>query len=280
MKEPIFARTRYTYTSYSDFWRLVELSNFKTCYVDEIDLEKDEIYVSCPLNGEHKEIFPYRRSILKCPQRATVALWQLEKPYNPDSGPGTVSDKVKATVDRCLGYFDSVWISDKWIAGLDPRFTYVEMGSHPELASSAKDSIQYDFAHMSYMIGRREAIYAPLSRTLRMAPNAWGVERDRILRSTRAMLNVHQDNVQVIEPLRIALAAAYRMAYLTEDSPNLDPLEPGKTCHTAPYDHLISDVPLWFAQQDLALMGERLFQRLCVQSNFRKGVMDALERIQ
>lgn len=265
------------YQSYSDFWRLVELSNFKTCYVDEIDLEKDEVYISCPLNGEHKETLPHRRSILKGPQKATVCLWQLEKPYNPDIEPGTVSEKVKATLDRCLGYFDQVWISDRWVAGMDPRFVYVEMGSHPELASGPKTEIQYDFAHMSYMTGRREAIYGPLSRSLRMAPNAWGAERDRILRATRAMLNVHQDNVQVIEPLRIAIAAAYHMAYLTEDSPNLDPLVPGQTCHTAPYDRLVNDVPLWFAQQDLAGMGERLHQRLCVQSNFRSGIIKDIQ---
>lgn len=279
MKEPIFARSRYLYQSYSDFWRLVELSNFQTCYVDEIDLEKDEIYITAPFNGESEQHLPYRRSILKAPQKATVILWQLEKPYAVDGVPGTVGMKVVSTLDRCLSFFDSVWISDKWIAGIDPRFVYVELGSHPELASGPKDAIQYDFAHMSCIVPRREGIYGPLSRHLRMAPNAWGAERDGILRRTRAMLNVHQDLVQVIEPLRIALAAAYRLAYLTEDSPNLEPLEPGQTCHTAPYDQLTNDVPLWFSQQDLAGMGEAIFQRLCIESNFRRGVMDALERM-
>lgn len=279
MKEPIFARTRYAYQSYSDLWRLVELSNFHTCYVDEIDVEKDEIYITAPFNGESQGHLPHRRSILKSPQKATVILWMLEKPYAVDGTSGTVGQKVSSTLDRCLKFFDVVWISDKWIAGVDPRYVYAELGSHPGLASGPKTAIEYDFAHMSCIVPRREGIYGSLSRSLRMAPNGWGAERDKTLRATKAMLSVHQDLVQVTEPLRIALAAAYRLAYLTEDSPNSEPLEPGKTCHSAPYDMLTNDVPLWFAQQDLTSMGERLYQRLCVQSNFRKGVMDALERM-
>jgi hypothetical protein len=273
MKEPIFARTRYEYASYSDFWRLVELSGFKTCFVDQIDLEADEVYVSCPVNGEIKGHVPHRRSILKSPQRARIITLMLEKPYNPD-----VPGSLRSTVDECLKYCEAIWVSDRWIASQDPRYVYMELGSHPGLASGPREAIQYDFAHMSCETPRREGVYRHLSSQFRMAPNAWGDERDRILRSTRAMLNVHQDNTVCLEPLRIAIAAAYKMAYLTESSPDPYPLIPGQTCHTCGYDRLQPDVAAWLSQQDLAGMGEALYQRLCVASNFRKGVMDALER--
>ena len=277
IKEPIFARTRYRYASYDDFFKLVELSGFKTCFVDEIDLAADEIYVSAPVNGEHRPHFSHRRSILSGLQKSRTIIWMLEKAYDPDS-PGSVESKVRALADDCLKFAEAIWISDRWIASLDLRYVYAELGSHPGLASGPREPIQYDLAHMSCVTPRREDIYRHLASQFRMAPNAWGDERDRILRSTRAMLNVHQDGTVVVEPLRIAIAAAYRCAYLTEVSPDPYPLVPGQTCHMADFNRLKPDVAAWLTQQDLAAIGESLYQRLCVTSNFRKGVMDALNR--
>jgi hypothetical protein len=277
IKEPIFARTRYRYASYDDFWKLVELSGFKTCFVDQIDLAADEVYIHAPVNGETRPHIFHRRSILSGPQKARLVVFMLEKPYDPDS-PGSVEAKVRALADDCLKFCEAVWISDRWIASLDLRWVYVELASHPAFASGPREPIQYDFAHMSCVTPRREGIYQHLAAQFRMAPNAWGDERDRILRSTRAMLNVHQDNTVCLEPLRVAIAAAYRLAYLTESSPDPYPLIPGQTCSQAGYDRLKPDVSAWLTQQDLRAMGEALYQRLCVTSNFRKGVMDALER--
>lgn len=279
MSEPIFARTRYEYASYSDFFELVRLSGFKTCYIDQIDLEQNEIYVFAPANGEIRPHIAHRRSILKGPQQARLCLWMLEKPYNPAATtPAAIKEKASAVVDECLKFCEAIWISDRWIASIDSRYVYAELGSHPELAKGARLPIQYDFAHMSCSVPRRDGIYSQLAKHLRMGPNAWGDERDRILRSTRAMVNVHQDDGKVCEPIRVAIAAAYRLAYLTEECFDPYPLVPGQTCHQAPYASLANDVRSWFAHQDLAGMGEALYQRLCVSSNFRKGVMDALER--
>jgi hypothetical protein len=36
----IFARTRWNYESYVDYWDLVELSNFPIVWLDEMDLSK------------------------------------------------------------------------------------------------------------------------------------------------------------------------------------------------------------------------------------------------
>ncbi len=40
MAEITFVKTRHVYDSYTDFWRLVELSGFPTIYYDELDLRQ------------------------------------------------------------------------------------------------------------------------------------------------------------------------------------------------------------------------------------------------
>ena len=52
MTEIRFVRTRHFYESYQDFFRLVELSDFETIYVDELDISKEGVYIVCPMNGE------------------------------------------------------------------------------------------------------------------------------------------------------------------------------------------------------------------------------------
>ncbi len=281
MDEPIFARTRYVYQSYSDFWRLVELSGFQTCYVDEVDLEKDQVYVTAPVNGETRPHLHHRRAQLKSPQQARIIVWLLERP-------DTMGD-VNAGVREIMKYVDAVWTSDWWLAETSrklseaeggPSYIYAPMGSHPELSLGPQsDGRGHDIAHLSYAVPRREAIYKPLAAFgCRIAPNAWGDERDGILRSSRAMLNVHQDESRLIEPLRIAVAAAYRLAYLTEECGSLLPLVHDETCLSAPYRELVQSVLSWFKHKDLGQLGERLHQKLCIQTNFREGVLEALSR--
>lgn len=272
---PIFAKTRYEYSSYSDFWRLVELSNFKTCYVDQMDLESEEVYVSTPVNGETRPHIFNRRSILKEAQKARIIIWQLERPISPS---GSIDDQIVHMTNEFYKFSDAVWISDRFIASKDSRLTYLEMGSHPDLASGAPHPSQHDIAHVSCSVPRRDGILRRLPPDVRIAPNAWGAERDNILRQSRAMLNIHQDDTQVIEPLRIALAAAYKLPYLTERCYDLHPLVPGETCLEAPYHALLNSVPTWLTYKDLHEFGERLHKRLCLEVNFKTSVMGALQR--
>jgi hypothetical protein len=280
VQEPIFARTRYTYTSYTDFWRLVELSGFRTCYVDEIDLERDEIYITSPVNGETRPHLFDRRAKLRGPQEARVIVWQLERPCDP-SRPGSPEEQVRAGAREILTFSDAAWISDRWVARVsEGGFVHVTMGSHPELAGGPSFATpQYDLAHMSCSVPRRDAVVGYLHRRgLRIAPNGWGLERDRALRASRAILNVHQDGAPVMEPLRIALAAAYRLPYLSEVSNDPYPLVPDRTVLEAPVDRLGQAVEGWLRESRLRDLGSLLHEDLCVQMNFRKGVMEALER--
>ena len=55
MTDIIFAKPVRHYDSYTDFWRLVELSGFPTIYVNEIDITKPGIYITSPMNGDYIE---------------------------------------------------------------------------------------------------------------------------------------------------------------------------------------------------------------------------------
>src|SRR5690606_2822228 len=112
MPSIIFARTCTPYDSYQDFWRLVELSGFPTCFVDEIDVDSNNVYIFSPNNGETTNGWPEGR--------ARIIHYQLEwETHTNDSGPlpPGVSEK---------------WTMDKWHAErIGAR--YVPIGSHPDL---------------------------------------------------------------------------------------------------------------------------------------------------
>jgi hypothetical protein len=72
----IFARTRWNYESYVDYWDLVELSNFPIVWLDEMDLSKiGTTYIVSPMNGE---FLPYMEQ--NKGRVSEVMLWNLERP--------------------------------------------------------------------------------------------------------------------------------------------------------------------------------------------------------
>jgi hypothetical protein len=275
LQDPVFARTRYEYQSYSDFWRLVEISGFRTCYVDEIDLPKREIYITTPINGEIRPHVTHRRSILTGPQEAKIVWWNLERPDSWDLQGRTVEQSIMEANGDILKYADAVWVSDRWVASVDERSRFVVLGSHPEMSSGPSIGVEYATAHMSYITDRRKRVYEVVEKAVRIAPNAWGADRDRILRSTKAMLNVHQTPALIMEPLRVAVAAAYKLPYLSEEMNDPYPLEPGVSCLTAPYEEMGDAVVSWL-NEDLSKIGIELHKRLCIETTFRIGVLKGL----
>lgn len=272
---PIFARTRFGYDSYSDFWKLVELSGFPTCFVDQIDLQSDNTYITTPVNGELRPHVAYRRTL--GPQSARIIWWNLERPDDArELG-------LSAQLDEILHFVDEVWVSDRYYASLDPRLKFVVLGSHEGLARTIAGlnyvfapMKTYDVALMAAPVPRREGvIYELKQRGLRVAPNAWGAEREQILRGTHVMLNVHQHEnpMPIGEPLRFALAAAYRMVLISERIGDIYPLDHGCLV-SAPFSDLVDFVGA--LSRPASQYGERLHQRLCVELNFRKCVEDAL----
>lgn len=273
----VFARTRYEYDSYTDFWQLVRLSGFDICHVDEVDLASDSIYIVTPINGEFRPHVDHRRKLLEedgRPKRATIVWWNLER---PDSGGPT----LREVVDDLSRYVDVSWVSDRHYASLDTRLRHVVLGSHPGLRMhEGRLPTQYDFTHQSYSWGRREGIYPALmwGGGLREGPNGWGEARDQVLRSSKLMLNVHQTPALISEPVRFALTAAYSLPMVSETLVDPFPLVRGEDYIEADYASLV-DVVKASAAADNTRYGESLHKRLCSEWPFRRGVEEAVERI-
>ncbi len=256
MINPTFARTRHVYDSYKDFWQLVELAGFNTCYVDEINHADDNAtYIIPMLNGEWVDGYP--------DTRARLIWWDLEWRVNDRYIPAGVSE---------------IWVSDKWYAEhIGAR--YVLLGSDARLAGGALHAVpQYDYALMSYMTGRRMHLNGALAQhNLIGAPNGWDGERDSILRSSRVMIHCHQhDDIHTVAPQRFALASAYGLPLITETCSDIGLLY--GTVLSADFPHLadFTKVMLTRHADILKEHGAILHEHLCVTHPFKKCVLEAL----
>lgn len=228
MREVVFVRTRWFYESYQDFWRLVELSEFPTCYVDEMDLyDPDKIYIVTPMNGEWRPYVDENGSRhvwenLGAHQKAEKILWNLERP----GGSGSISKYVvdnRELIEQ--GYVDRILTSDKWLSMKYPDvFDYMTLGSHEDLGTPGSfEEKEYDLVHLSCYSNPRSILFQDPDKPkkeiegMTIAPNGWGEIKDNSLKRSKFMLNIHQDGFPIVEPLRFALAAAYGLTIISED---------------------------------------------------------------
>lgn len=277
----IFAKTEYHYDSYTDFWKLVELAGFETCFVKDVDLENDAVYITTPINGELRPHVNYRRSILKGPQRARIIWWNLER---PDSGAYEINQitgtEVINSTNDILKHVDRVWVSDRYYQSLDPRMIYVTAGGDARLSPCAPDPMKvYDIAALTYNNHRRDQIYGPLGGRWKMAPNsAWGENRALILNRSRCMVYVHQTPSPIGAPLRFVLAAAHKLPLICETMADPYPLQAGRDFLMCHHNQMLPQIEAWLAQGYLSQIGENLFKTLCVDFPFRKCVEEGLAR--
>ena len=226
MTEVIFVKTRYHYQSYTDFWYIVGLSGYPTCYVDEMDLhDYKKVYIGTPMNGEWR---PYLESSRK-DRQSSVIMWNLERP----GGSGTLHDYIssnQALIDD--GYLNAVIVSDMKLAAYS-GFHYMPLGIHPRLGTPGgiEDKV-HDLIHLSCYSFRRSFLFNnnPIDpklyvNNLSVAGNSWGEDRNNKLRHSRFMLNIHQDEFEYLEPLRLTLAAAYGLPILSEPLGNVFPYD-------------------------------------------------------
>ncbi len=231
MTEIIFCKPVHLYDSYTDFWRLVELSGFPIISVSELDITKDGIYITAPMNGDYKEHFVgdlkhfertgeitggqlYTQPISGLPRLAHMVVWNLERP----SGSGSVGQYAK----DCRQWFDNrfvdeVWVSDTVLAN-EAQLRYVTLGSDYGLGEVSDSKKKYDLTHMSLENPRRMEIYKHFGKS-QIGPNCWPWDkpsRNEILRDSKFALNIHQDNHPFCEPLRIALFASYGLPIISE----------------------------------------------------------------
>lgn len=198
----IFLRTRHEYHSYSDWFKLAELSGYSIRYLDEIETfdAPDNVYIIAPVSGEWRH-WP------KGYTQGRMILYQLE--HNIDGEhftPEAVSE---------------VWAGDKWQAD-KCGFRYVPMGSHEGLGRNMADKHEkiYDVSQIAYQTYRRQNITRQLLEAgLRLSPNEnlWNFSRSLALVQSEIMLHVHQwDNIPAIAPLRWCLAAAHHLPIVSE----------------------------------------------------------------
>jgi len=204
----IFAMTRYHYHSYTDFWKLVELSGFKTCYVDEIDVRRHAIYITTPMNGEWE---PHINNHIHERHNAHLIHWCLERPSGSGGLGNFASSNRQKIYNRVL---DDIWVSDRRMSE-ETGFRFVVLGSDYGLGTPG-DVKLFDFTHMSYEVNRRLTVYNEFDKRL-IGPNCWPPHRANVLAASRFALNIHQDQYPFQEPLRFALFAAYGLPILTEE---------------------------------------------------------------
>lgn len=265
----IFAHPRHVYDSYSDFRKLVEISGFPSCFVDEIDLDSPSVYITTPVNGELRPVLEGKK------RRAKLVFWCLERPDSGDWPPEGVN--ASNQVSEIAQFVDKIWVSDRHQATLDLRQVYVTLASDSRLAEGEPWPAKiYDIAALTYNNHRRRYVYDQLGRW-KMAPaSAWGETRARILHQSRAMLYVHQTEMPIGAPLRFALAAAYKLPLLSESMADPYPLVEGRDLLSAPYDKLLAETDLWLSSRSLAPYGQSLHETLCIERNFRLSVLEGV----
>lgn len=251
------------YDGYRDFFRLAELSGYRLCYINEVDPASDNTYIVTPLNGEWNH--GWAGDV-----RAQIILWDLEwrlkeSDYDwPDSALETPPG-----VSR-------VWASDRWYADRI-NAEYVPLGSHPGLAGDAAP-VAYDVAPLAYRTGRRNTALGTLEqRGITIAPNAWGDERDALLKGSTTVLHVHQhDRVPTVAPLRFAIAAAWHKPLISEDVYDAGIF--GNTVLWVDFPDLADYTAVMVRRFPHLLKGKAndLHDLLCVENNFRSFVEKAL----
>jgi hypothetical protein len=270
--EIIFARTRYHYDSYTDFWKLVELSGYKTIYVDEIDISQPAVIITAPHNGEWVEQVGSQITKGK-PRRSHLIHWNLERP----SGSAGSLDHYMTRQWELISkrYFDEIWVSDRKLAE-ETSLRYVTLGSDEGLGSIEGKEKIYDFCHMSAPVPRRTGVYArfPIDK---IAPNSWPPERDEILQKSKFALNVHQDIYPYQEPLRFALFAAYGLPIISEALVESYPYS-NEYIITAQYPQLVAKMRQVLTE-DYEIhkqMGLRTRDRMCKEFRFKNMVDKAV----
>lgn len=254
----IFARPRHEYQSYSDLWELVRLSGYPLIYIDEIDTEaRDTTYIFTSPDAESG--FPHKFPDSK----ARIIYYLLEWYENYERQEGV----------------DEVWtINQTFAEQIGAKF--VPVGSHPGLRLTDTETAKvYDVAHLFYVTPRRAKILNDLSwHNIKLAPTAWGAERDRVLNTSQMLVHIHQnDGIQAYAPLRLALAAAYKMPAVVENGWSLAPVD--DVVFASEYPHIVTTVDMLFREfewHDWQQLGQGLHERLCVDYSFRKCIEAAL----
>jgi hypothetical protein len=131
---------------------------------------------------------------------------------------------------------------------------------------------------MCYIWGRRGNVLSDIqAKGMTIAPNAWGAERDALLKSSRAMLHIHQHaKVHTVAPLRYAIAAAWHKPLISEEVYDRGIF--GESVLYADYSVMAdyTDTMVRRYPQLLESKADELHDMLCVSGSFRSYIEAAL----
>lgn len=274
--EPVFVRSTYPYVAYTDFWRLVELSGFRSLPAAEVNLAQPGVYIWPSMDMEFIE----RLSAQPPGKReATVIFWNLER---PDERPGiNYVELFRRGMSEILQWADGIWISEESLHVADPRTQLVMLGGHPGLAEAGLEPPVFDVAHFGRLTPRRQSMVELLGqRGLKVTGNAWGPEREKMLASSRLLLNIDRvEGLHLAPPLRWVLGAAYRIPNFTEALLSTFPLKDGISILSEPYLLLPDSIGRALKDPDLLhAVGDEGWNVLCRDWTFRRGVEEGLKK--
>lgn len=271
MPDITFCRSVHNYESYQDFWTLVSLSGFPVIPMNELDISKEGVYITAPMNGDYRE---HLDTQFGKPRNAHLILWNLER---PSGSAGSVGQYAKANRELIYQrYIDECWVSDRRLAE-ETQLRFVVLGSDEGLGT-ASDEKRYDLVHMSYEIPRRTNIYKHFNADT-IGPNSWPPERDEVLRLSRFALNVHQDIHPFQEPLRLALFAAYGLPVISETIFDPYPWDSGIAIFSG-YDSIVHRLGQALTEDYTPYreMGLRARERMTKDYQFGKVVREAVSQ--
>jgi len=263
MSDIIFAKPVHLYESYSDLWRIVELSGYPIITIGDIDPASDNCYLfSTPdthwHDGTERRGWP--------DARARIIYFNIEWYMDVDYSaiPGV-----------------EVWSADQWHAE-KTNTRYIPLGSHPGLKSypESPNGKVYDVVTLwASSFNRYRGLGQLREHNVALAPNGWGDERHDSLMRSRVMCHVHQwPDKPTCAPQRFALAAAYGLPMISETMAN-GGIFTGDTILTHDMDGLGGFVAEWLKHERMAELnqhGAALHELLCVEWGFRKVVEGAV----
>jgi hypothetical protein len=248
-------RTGEYYSSYNDYFRLVHLSGFKECDLEQVDPASDNTYIfTLNFHGLNQEPIPDE--------------------YFPDGRSARYIHHQIERVNLIDERFDEIWFSDKSIPELrHPKARYVTLGGHQDFMEPLPDvQKQYDFSHMCYPAGRRFGMLEDMLKrgfSLAPAPIEWE-EKNRVMQESKMGLALHQhgDSLDMIEPLRYTVFSCMKLPILAEKSKDFYPYE-------------VFDYEMFLANPnigDLQRKWEANWIKMTWQFTFERCVLERLNR--
>lgn len=250
------------YATYTDYFKLALLSGFTVKRASEMDVTNpDHCYIVSWFdvqNGGWQGA------------KARIILWNLEwaTAVHPLDKVGYI------TPDNMIPGVAEVWSPDAGFAAKN-GWQYVPVASHPDLVlrhEDTPDTFQWDVTLQMYRdpARRRKPIDRLLEMGIRIAPDGWQEARHRSYMHSKAQLHIHQhDGMNVVSPLRFAVAAAYRKPIISEHIEY-----PGIFQHIlfqSTYYGILDTVQRWIQLRHDATLrtgGELLYELLCVKNTF------------